>query len=109
MLKAIGHYQIRRKIGEGAMGTVYEGWDDRLERPVAVKTILEAPESKEARSRLWREARSLARVNHPNVCQVFDVLEEGESLVLIIGIARRPVHGGPPSHGHGYDLGSAGD
>jgi eukaryotic-like serine/threonine-protein kinase len=84
MLETIGHYRIRRKIGQGAMGIVYEAWDDRLERPVAVKTILEAKESKEARSRLWREARSLARVNHPNVCQVFDVLEEGESLVLIL-------------------------
>jgi hypothetical protein len=84
MLEIIGHYRIRRKIGQGAMGVVYEGWDERLERLVAIKTILEANESKEARSRLWREARSLARVNHPNVCQVFDVLEEGESLVLIL-------------------------
>jgi serine/threonine protein kinase len=66
------------------MGVVYEGWDDRLERPVAIKTIQEATESKEARSRLWREARSLARVNHPNVCQVFDVFEEGGVLVLIL-------------------------
>jgi serine/threonine protein kinase len=84
MLETIGHYRIRRKIGQGAMGVVYEAWDDRLERPVAVKTIHEASESKEARCRLWREARSLARVNHPNVCQVFDVLEEGECLVLIL-------------------------
>ena len=83
MLETIGHYRIRRKIGQGAMGVVYEAWDDRLERPVAVKTMHEATESKDARSRLWREARSLARMNHPNVCQVFDVLEEGESLVLI--------------------------
>jgi serine/threonine protein kinase len=84
MLETIGHYRILRKIGEGAMGVVYEAWDDRLERPVAVKTIHEASKSKEAHCRLWREARSLARVNHPNVCQVFDVLEEGEFLVLIL-------------------------
>jgi serine/threonine protein kinase len=84
MLETIGHYQIRRKIGQGGMGVVYEGWDDRLKRPVAIKTISEETESKEARGRLWREARSLARVNHPHVCQVFDVLEEGEALVLIL-------------------------
>jgi eukaryotic-like serine/threonine-protein kinase len=84
MLEAIGHYQIRRKIGQGGMGVVYEGWDDRLKRPVAVKAILEHTESKQARGRLWREARSLAQVNHPHVCQVFDVFEEGESLVLIM-------------------------
>jgi serine/threonine protein kinase len=83
-MQTIGHYRIRRKIGEGAMGIVYEAWDERLERPVAVKTLAEAHEGKEARSRLWREARSLARVNHPRVCQVFDVLEDGDLLVLVL-------------------------
>jgi eukaryotic-like serine/threonine-protein kinase len=84
MLETIGHYRIRRKIGEGGMGVVYEGWDERLERAVAIKTILETNKSRDARSRLWREARSLARINHPGVCQVFDVIEDGESLVLIL-------------------------
>jgi serine/threonine protein kinase len=84
MLETIGHYRIRRKIGQGAMGVVYEGWDERLQRPVAVKTIDEATESSAARNRLWREARSLARVNHPHVCQVYDVLEEGEALILVM-------------------------
>jgi eukaryotic-like serine/threonine-protein kinase len=84
MLETIGHYQIRRKIGQGGMGVVYEGWDDRLKRPVAIKAIQEATKNTEARLRMWREARSLARVNHPRVCQVFDVLEEGEVLVLIL-------------------------
>jgi serine/threonine protein kinase len=84
MLEAIGHYRIRRKIGEGGMGVVYEGWDERLERAVAIKTIREKNDGSNARKRLWREARSLARVNHPGVCQVFDVIEDGEALVLIL-------------------------
>jgi eukaryotic-like serine/threonine-protein kinase len=84
MLETVGHYRIRRKIGEGGMGVVYEGWDQRLERAVAIKTIHDETESRDARSRLWREARSLARVNHPRVCQVFDVLEDGKVLVLVL-------------------------
>jgi eukaryotic-like serine/threonine-protein kinase len=84
MLESIGHYQVRRRIGEGAMGVVYEGWDDRLERHVAIKTINEAHASQEAHRQLWREARSLARVNHPHVCQVYDVLEEDDILVLVM-------------------------
>lgn len=84
MLETIGHYRIRREIGEGGMGVVYEGWDERLHRGVAIKTIRDANESADTRSRLWREARSTARVNHPRVCQVFDVLEDGEALVLVL-------------------------
>jgi eukaryotic-like serine/threonine-protein kinase len=84
MLESIGHYEVRRRIGQGAMGVVYEGWDERLERSVAIKTINATHEGKEARRQLWREARSLARVNHPHVCQVYDVLEEPEVLVLVM-------------------------
>jgi non-specific serine/threonine protein kinase len=84
MREIVGHYRIRRKIGEGGMGVVYEGWDERLERVVAIKTLHEASQSGDARSRLWREARSLAHVSHPRVCQVFDVLEEGTDLFLVL-------------------------
>lgn len=84
MMESIGPYRIRRKIGQGGMGIVYEGWDDRLQRAVAVKTIDGSHETNLARERLWREARSLARINHPNVCQVYDVLEESASLVMVL-------------------------
>ncbi len=90
MLETIGHYQIRRKIGQGGMGVVYEGWDDRLKRSVAIKAIRGETENKEARGRMWREARSLARINHPHVCQVFDVLEEDEALVLVLELLGSP-------------------
>ncbi len=66
------------------MGVVYEGWDERLERTVAIKTFHPSTDCANARERLWREARSLAQVSHPNVCQVFDVLEKGDVLVLVL-------------------------
>jgi len=84
MPQTIGHYRIVRKIGEGGMGVVYEAWDERLERAVAIKTIRGVGARDEARKRLWHEARSLARVSHPNVCQVFDADEDGETLFLVL-------------------------
>jgi len=81
------------------MGTVFEGWDERLQRRVAIKTLRDAGQSQEAKSRLWREARSLAKLNHPRVCQIFDVLEAGPDLFLILeyldgnSLAERLEHG----------------
>jgi serine/threonine-protein kinase len=71
------------RIGEGGMGVVYQALDERLQRTVAIKTI-RGGETAEVRERLWREARSLARVNHPNVCQLFDVGEDGGTLFLVL-------------------------
>jgi serine/threonine protein kinase len=78
----VAHYRIEAKLGEGGMGVVYKAWDQRLERAVAIKTLRGVGEGEEARRRLWHEARSLARVSHPNVCQVFDADEDGETLFL---------------------------
>ncbi|MGO9256918.1 MAG: serine/threonine-protein kinase [Bryobacteraceae bacterium] len=83
MPQTIGHYRIVCRIGEGGMGIVYQAWDERLQRAVAIKTI-RGVETAEVRKRLWREARSLARVNHPNVCQLFDACEDGENLFLVL-------------------------
>jgi eukaryotic-like serine/threonine-protein kinase len=80
---SFGPYCVRRKIGEGGMGTVYEGWDARLQRAVAIKTIRETYDSI-SRDRLWCEARSLARISHPNICQVFDVVDEQGRVVLVL-------------------------
>jgi eukaryotic-like serine/threonine-protein kinase len=82
--QTISQYEIRRKVGEGGMGVVFEGWDSRLGRHVAIKTLRSANESEAAKNRLWSEARSLARVSHPGVCQIFDVLEQGPDLYLVL-------------------------
>lgn len=68
----ISHYRIARKLGEGGMGIVYAAYDERLDRPVAIKMIRATRESREARTRFGQEARALARINHPRICQIFD-------------------------------------
>ena len=77
VLRRMGPYEIRREIGSGGMGVVYEGWDARLNRRVAVKTLWPAlAQRPEARERFLREARAAASVSHPNVTQIYDIGEE---------------------------------
>ncbi len=67
-------YQIRAVLGRGAMGTVYRAYDTQLQREVALK-IPSTDAGKDVRvwSRLFSEARAVARIQHRNVCPVFDV------------------------------------
>jgi serine/threonine protein kinase/tetratricopeptide (TPR) repeat protein len=73
----LGHYAIVRLLGAGGMGEVYHAHDSRLQREVAVKVLRSAPHDPSRRARVWREARAAARVNHPGVCQIYDVGEVG--------------------------------
>jgi TolB-like protein/tetratricopeptide (TPR) repeat protein len=83
MPDAIGPYMIVREIGRGGMGVVYEGWDNRLSRAVAIKTILQASDPA-MRERFTREARAAAAVSHPNICQLFDIGEhQGEPFLCM--------------------------
>src|SRR5580704_14130488 len=71
--QTISHYRVIRKIGAGGMGVVYLARDLRLERDVAVKVLPEGVIADPAgRKRFRNEALALARLNHPNICSVFD-------------------------------------
>ena len=81
----LGKYEIRRELGKGAMGIVYEGFDSVIERTVAIKTIrpeqLEATQAADVLVRFKREAQAAGRLNHPNIVGVYDYSEatvEGE-------------------------------
>ena len=78
----IGHYAIDRKLGQGGMGVVYAARDERLERTVALKTMASLAPDETARKRFWREARAAASVNHPNVCQLYEIGEDGGELFI---------------------------
>jgi serine/threonine protein kinase len=100
-LRAIGKYEILSELGKGSMGTVYKARDPTLDRVVALKTILPgAVLDAEARERFLREARSVARLQHPNIITIFEMGEmervpfiameflEGESLADAAEIGR---------------------
>ncbi len=78
----LGHYAITRKLGQGGMGVVYEARDERLERTVALKTLPTLSGDEAARKRLWREARAAASVNHPNICQIYEIGEDTAGLFI---------------------------
>lgn len=78
----IGHYAISHKLGAGGMGVVYAARDERLERAVALKTMSLPGRDETARRRFWREARAAASVNHPNVCQIYEIGEDAGELFI---------------------------
>jgi non-specific serine/threonine protein kinase len=78
----VGHYAIDRKLGQGGMGVVYAARDERLERIVALKMMSSLANDETARRRFWREARAAASVNHPNICQLYEIGEDAGELFL---------------------------
>ena len=78
----VGHYVIDRKLGQGGMGVVYAARDERLERTVALKMMSSLSDDETARRRFWREARAAASVNHPNICQLYEIGEDNGELFI---------------------------
>lgn len=81
----VGAIRIDSQLGAGGMGEVYLGFDTRLERRVAVKTI--RPEKRlgfQAKTRFLREARLLSKIGHPSICQVYDLIETLEADFLVL-------------------------
>jgi serine/threonine protein kinase len=79
----IGRFRVTGKLGEGGMGVVYEATDDRLGRAIALKVIRrDAVNDSIARERFWREARVGSRVNHPHICQIYEVGEADHELFM---------------------------
>jgi len=68
------HYRIGSKIGEGAMGLVYEGQDTRLQRPVAIKVLpLDRVSDSVRTGRFIQEAKAASALNHPNIITIYDI------------------------------------
>lgn len=87
-IEKLGRYNIIRVLGKGAMGVVYEGRDPNLDRAVAIKTIrvqsLSPEAAAEYEGRFRTEARSAARLHHPNIVSVFDSGQDGDIAYLVM-------------------------
>ena len=87
-LKKLGRYEIKGVLGKGAMGLVYDGVDPTLNRRVAIKTILtknlDEATAKQYTMRFKREVRAVAKVNHPNIVQVYDFGTEGDLAYIVM-------------------------
>ncbi len=107
--RKLGKYEIRRVLGRGGTGVVYEGWDPDLARTVALKTVrlppVEDEDAEQLLVRFRQEGQAAARLSHPNIVQVYDsgridglafiAMEfvEGGSLKQLLGSD----HGLPPA------------
>jgi tetratricopeptide (TPR) repeat protein/predicted Ser/Thr protein kinase len=72
-LERVDRFRLDRVLGSGGMGTVYEGWDEKLQRRVALKLLRRTSNPSKSERRFFREAQGLARISHPNVVPVYDV------------------------------------
>ena len=81
----IGRYKILRHLDKGGMGDVFLGWDTFLERRVALKSLREEQSFNEvAKSRFVREARALSKMDHPNICKAYDIVQKGNKDYLVL-------------------------
>ncbi|MCA9687596.1 MAG: protein kinase, partial [Myxococcales bacterium] len=74
-LSTLGRFRVLGKLGQGGMGLVYLGLDERLGRKVAIK-LIRSRGSEADQSRLLREAQAMAQLSHPNVAQIYEIGDE---------------------------------
>ena len=81
----LGRYQVARLLGRGGMGCVYEAIHRDLGKRVAIKTLLPAlAASAESRARFLREGQAAARIRHPHIVDVTDVVADGATTYLVM-------------------------
>lgn len=82
--RKIGNIRLGERVATGGMGTVFLGYDQKLQRQVAVKAIRRDRLAAETRQRFLTEARILSRLDHPCICRIHDYLEDGDEGFLVL-------------------------
>src|SRR5262245_1902166 len=75
----LGRFRIEERIGSGGFGTVFRAWDERLQRPVAVKVI----DRENGTPRVIREAQAVARLTHRNIATLYELATDGQRAFLV--------------------------
>ncbi len=81
----LGPYEVEAPLGAGGMGEVYRARDTRLDRTVAIKVLpQDGADRTGLRERFDREARAVSNLNHPHICSLYDVGQEGAQVYLVM-------------------------
>ncbi|SDJ94986.1 protein kinase domain-containing protein [Microbulbifer yueqingensis] len=80
----IGRYRVTGQLGAGGMGVVHLAFDEHLQRKVAIKRLIRNPSSSTAHLRIRQEAKLLAQLNHSNIVQIYDVVEDAGEIALVM-------------------------
>ena len=80
--RTLGTHRLERLLGCGGMGAVFLAYDTRLHRHVALKVIDGDADDPTSSARLLREARNAASLNHPHICTIHEVGEEGRTAFI---------------------------
>jgi serine/threonine protein kinase len=84
-INEVGKYELRGKLGEGSMATVFNAWDPDLEREVAVKMLkYKLAYSEDFLNRFEREAKTIASLNHPNIVTVFEIIDAFSTRFIVM-------------------------
>ncbi len=88
-IQRIGQYETQKRLGEGGMGIVFQGWDTQLQRKVAIKVLLpQYASDREACDRFLREARSAAAISHDNVVSIYHVGDHNGAAYLVMPLLK---------------------
>ena len=83
--QSIKHFYIQKLVGRGGQGEVYKAWDEKLERPVAIKFLSTRQSiSEKALEQFQQEARAIASVEHPHICRLYSVESTDEGLPFLV-------------------------
>lgn len=97
MAQTIGGYEVRGELGRGGMGVVYRGYDNKLERDVAIKVLESVSDDTDALSmtthhelveRFKTEAKAIAKLSHPNIVNIFDFGVENDKNYMVMEFLR---------------------